>query len=316
MSTLRFILLLPLAVWTLAGSAQTEPVAKGVKASLSGIKTSVAPMLKTVWGQNSPFNSLCPDAPGTTGRKCKTGCVATAMAQVMNYWQWPESGTGQSEYTYRSEDNGQDNTLSTDYTASHYQWNLMRTTYPQDASPAEDSAVAMLMSDCGRAVQMTYGRHSSGAFDMDVAGALSSHFGYSSDATWMFREDINDTVWYSALYRELSDGRPVIYGGSSLYMQHCFVIDGYDDNGRFHVNWGMEGGTDGWFNLDSIAYKYGQSMTVGIRPVKATAIRDIARKPLGATGLWLADGTKVNTALGGLLIVRTDDGKVRKVLTR
>lgn len=279
------------------------------------IKPSVAPMLKTTWGQNAPYNLQCPLAPGKNVR-CKTGCVATAMAQVMKFYGYPARGQGNVSYAYKGGD-GLTHIVETDFSKSTYDWEKMKDayTYGDNSSEEEKQAVAKIMADCGAAVKMDYGQDYSGAYDMDVAQALKDHFAYDDAVTYLstFYEDINDSIWYTTLYQQLSDGMPVIYGGSSPYTPHCFVIDGYDEKGNFHVVYGLGGG-DGFVDLKKIPYQ-NQSMTFNIKP----------RKVSNAVGKHLADsrtpkekaryrldGTRISRPQRGVNIIVMDDGTVRK----
>ena len=280
------------------------------------IKPSVAPMLKTTWGQNAPYNLQCPLAPGKNVH-CKTGCVATAMAQVMKYYGYPAHGQGSVSYAYVGSD-GLTYFVETDFSKSTYDWEKMRDayTYGDNSSDEEKQAVAKIMADCGAAVKMEYRLHYSGAFDMDVAQALKNHFAYDDAVTYLstfLNDDVNDSTWYTTLYQQLSDGMPVIYGGSSPYAPHCFVIDGYDEKGNFHVVYGLGGG-DGFVDLKKIPYQ-NQSMTFNIKPRKVSNAVDKhladSRKPMEKTRYRL-DGTRISRPQRGINIIVMDDGTVRK----
>lgn len=279
------------------------------------IKPSVAPMLKTIWGQNAPYNLQCPLAPGKNVH-CKTGCVATAMAQVMKYYGYPAHGQGSVRYTYEGGD-GLAYIVETDFSKSTYDWEKMRDayTYDDNSSDEEKQAVAKIMSDCGAAVGMKYGQYDSGAFDMDVAQALKDHFAYDDAVTYLstLYDDVSDSTWYTTLYQQLSDGMPVIYGGSTAYTPHCFVIDGYDDKGNFHVVYGLGGG-DGFVDLKEIPYQ-NQSMTFNIKPRKVTNAVDKhltdSRTPM-EKARYLLDGTRISKPQRGINIIVMDDGTVRK----
>lgn len=282
------------------------------------IKPSVTPMLKTTWGQNAPYNLQCPLAPGENAH-CKTGCVATAMAQVMKYYGYPARGQGSVSYAYEGDD-GLTCFVKADFSKSTYDWKKMRDayTYGDDSSDEEKQAVAKIMADCGAAVKMDYGQYYSGAYDMDVAQALKDYFAYDDAVTYLstFYDDVSDSTWYTTLYQQLSDGMPVIYGGSSPYAQHCFVIDGYDNKGNFHVVYGLGGG-DGFVDLKKISYQ-NQSMTFNIKPRKAYSAVDkhtaYGRKPM-EKARYLLDGTRISRPQTGVNIIVMDDGTVRKEIT-
>lgn len=282
------------------------------------IKPSVAPMLKTTWGQNAPYNLQCPLASGKNAH-CKTGCVATAMAQVMKYYGYPARGQGNMSYAYKGGD-GLTYFVETDFSKSTYDWEKMRDayTYGDDSSDEEKQAVAKIMADCGAAVKMEYGLYYSGAYDMDVAQALKDYFAYDDAVTYLstFLNEVNDSTWYTTLYQQLSDGMPVIYGGSSSYAQHCFVIDGYDEKGNFHVVYGLGGG-DGFVDLKKIPYQ-NQSMTFNIKPRKVSNAVDKhpadGRTPV-EKARYLLDGTRISRPQPGVNIIVMNDGTVRKEIT-
>lgn len=277
-------------------------------------------MLKTTWGQNAPYNSLCPLAPGKNVH-CKTGCVATAMAQVMKYYEYPEKGNGAVSYQYTGDD-GLKHLNEVDFNKSAYDWKQMKNSYPasSSSSAAEENAVARIMADCGAAVEMQYGQYDSGAFEMDVEKALENYFSYDASAEYMTTlDDVSDSVWFCTLFQQISDGMPVIYGGcTESYLAHCFVVDGYNEEGKFHVVYGL-GRSDGYVNLKEIAFRYGQSMTINIRPIKTPAgIKDqaIADKNAVETARYLLDGTRITSPQKGINIVRMSNGTTRKVYVR
>lgn len=284
------------------------------------IKPEVSPLLSTQWGQNAPYNRFCPSVPGREAH-CKTGCVATAMAQVMKFYNYPSHAQGTVSYQYQGDD-GLPHTISLDIGQSVYRWDLMADTYmPADRRTAEEEeAVARLMADCGAAVSMDYGQYDSGAFDMDVPQAMTTHFDYDTAIAHLSAyEEHSDSLWFCTLYDQLSQGMPVIYGGiTEHYGAHSFVVDGYDADGRFHVVYGLGGG-DGYVNLKEIPYKYGRSMTYNIRP------RHVANHIVAAPTVWHStavqaryapDGTPLATPRRGLNLLKLADGSVRKIVVR
>ena len=304
-----------IAVWS------DEPVAKKWYLSmLPKIKTEVKPMLSTRWGQGAPYNNSCPMAPSSSDH-CLTGCVATAMAQVMKYYQYPDKGKGNVNYWYRGDD-GQQHNVEVDFGKSTYQWNLIKDSYTisDHRTADEKEAVARLMADCGAAVQMQYSEFDSGAFDMDVAHAMTNHFGYDPSIKYMGGfDECSDSLWFCTLYEQLSAGRPVIYGGlTESYGAHSFVVDGYDKEGCFHVVYGLGGG-DGFYDLNKIRYRYGRSMTVNIRPLKDTGTdtKEVGNiSETGSTNYYLPDGTHTETLQKGINIIQTKGNKTRKVIVK
>ena len=233
----------------------------------------VAPLMTTKWDQGAPYNNMCPTYNFGEARAV-TGCVATAMAQIMNYHEWPLQGTGSHSY-YCVVNDTDPVELSADFSQSFYQWDLMLDTYDMNSSQESCDAVAKLMSDAGISIEMNYGS-SSGAQETAVLSALTQYFGYSDRHYLLQRDLYNADEWDQFLVDEISAGRPVLYCGYS-YTQgslggHAFVLDGIDERGYFHVNWGWGGSSDGYFMVSMLApgsgynFKYGQDCIFGIVP--------------------------------------------------
>lgn len=317
----KFLLLLPAIFVATTAVWGDEPVArKWYLSLLPNIKTEVKPLLTTRWEQGSPYNNNCPTAPSSSDH-CLTGCIATAMAQVMKYYQYPDKGKGNVNYWYRGDD-GQQHNVEVDFGKSIYQWDMMKDSYTlsDHRTAAEQEAVARLMADCGAAVQMKYSEFDSGAFDMDVAQAMVKHFGYDASIKYMGGfDECSDSLWFCTLYEQLSAGLPVLYGGvTEKYGAHSFVVDGYDKEGRFHVVYGLGGG-DGFYDLNKIRYQYGRSMTINVRPPKTTGIS--AKEGVKSLGpetvdYYLMDGTHTKSPRKGVNIVRTKGNKVQKIVIR
>jgi hypothetical protein len=204
------------------------------------IGAPVAPLLTCHWDQGAPYNLQCPiDGEYNS----VTGCVATAMAQVMYYHKWPQSATTAiPAYTTSTK-----KLNLSELPATTFKWDQMKDSYSYDETGAAADAVAELMRYCGQAVRMDYTSNESGA---SVGAAhLINYFGYSKTAQNMNRSYYTTTEWEAMIYKELSNARPVLYSGNSGSGGHQFVIDGYDDKGLFHVNWGWGGYADGHFVL-------------------------------------------------------------------
>lgn len=231
----------------------------------------IAPQIKSKWDQMYPYNYMCPILDKRT---CVTGCVATAMAQVMNYWQYPASGTGLvSYYCYPLKEN-----LSLDLSTISFDWNLMRDTYGYNVAATYAKAVGDLMKACGYSVNTQYSPDGSSAYAQSVVTAMKTNFKYDQGLKMASRNDYNIDSWNRLMYNNLLNVGPVIYGASSVDNGHCFICDGYDADGFFHINWGWSGVSDGYYLLDALSpqsqgtgggtgtYNRGQTIYLGIRP--------------------------------------------------
>ncbi len=246
---------------------------------------AVAPLLTTRWDQGAPYNNYCPtytSPAGNTGRAV-TGCVATAVAQVMNYYQWPDVGRG--SHSYWCNVNDMTNTeLSADFSQSVYQWDLMLDEYDKNSSPESCDAVARLMSDVGISMDMGYGT-SSGASESVAMHSMTRYFKYTDKCYILNRDYYGAEEWDQYMVNELVAGRPVIYCGYYYGMDggggHAFVLDGVDNDGYYHVNWGWGGSYDGYFLVSVLApggmdFKYMQDGIFGLVPeAQSDAVDDV-----------------------------------------
>ena len=201
---------------------------------------SVDALVSTRWGQRSPYNALCPS-------ECVTGCVATAMAQLMKFWEYPNRGTG--SYSYYHSTYGQQ---SANFGVTTYDWDNMPIKANSSSPEPVVNALSTLMYHCGVSVDMNYGPEASSASAMVVANALTSYFRYASSASFELQYDYSDEGWKSMLRGEFDAGRPVFYGGQSDRGGHAFICDGYDNMGLFHFNWGWNGRDDGYFQIGAL----------------------------------------------------------------
>ncbi len=200
----------------------------------------ISRLLSTQWGQSDPYNKEC---PMVSGKHSVTGCVATAMAQIMHCHRWPEVGTGSHSYRTSS-----GITLSADFGSTEYEWDKMANRYTVFSTTSQKNAVAKLMYHCGVSVNMDYGPSASGASSIYVGGALINYFGYDAGIRYEERAFYTDSEWEEMVYGELAAGRPVYYSGVTVKNEgHAFVCDGYSGNGFYHFNWGWEGVYDGDF---------------------------------------------------------------------
>ena len=233
-------------------------------------------MVTTQWGQETPYNNLCPygtnsgqndwqNYAGGEGR-CVTGCVATAMAQVLNYHQFPEIGTNT---THSVMVNGVKYTV--EYGKENYDWEHMLDDYHCNYTDEEGRAVALLMLHCGVAANMEYATDGSGTQMSDALSGLHTNFGFDENVRLLSRYGATEKEWMNVIFTELSAGRPIIYAGTDfkIFAGHAFVFDGYEESGKVHVNWGWEGDCDGFYevsllNPDYLSFSSQQEMIIGI----------------------------------------------------
>ena len=243
----------------------------------SNIKTPIAPLVETKWNQGTPYNNLCPEY--TTGKKSVTGCVATAMAQVMKYHEWPQEKMEIDIPGYTEDYSGESCVPVTTLSKTAFDWGNMLNDYSgNNYDEDEATAVATLMHYCGASVKMNYGA-SSGSNTNMVATALTTYFDYSSTVTFVSRSFYTYANWIEMMYHELSQGRPIVYGGSSTGGGHEFVCDGYQGEDYFHINWGWGGMSDNYFKLSALdpdaqgiggsssddGFHFGQDAVIGIQ---------------------------------------------------
>ena len=235
-------------------------------------KPEIAPLVKTTWNQTAPYNEMCPEA---NGEHCPTGCVASAMAQVMKVWNYPATGSGSNTY-YPSATIGED--ISLDFSTVTFEWDAMKNSYASSETGAAVDAVAELMYSCGVAVNMNYAPNQSASNYTLALNALYKYFNYDKGMRELARNYFELEQWNELIYNELSQGRPVLYGGSNENGGHAFVCDGYRPDGYFHFNWGWGGNGDGYFIVTDLypqyagvgaslgGYNLNQTIIVGIQP--------------------------------------------------
>ena len=274
----------------------------GMKTS-GNLATTVAPLLNTTWHQWSgqltsegdsaiSYNYYCPKH-GTS--RTLTGCVATSMAQIMNYWKWPAHGRGTKTYTYNSaaDYNGGSSAytrqLSLTFDTCFFNWDLMPTSVRVNNAPLTPRdqvfAVAKLMYSAGVAVEMVYGTSFSGAYLFQPGSmqtteqypaadvALRNNFYYKHTTSGVLSRNFTNSEWIALLKMELNAGRPLIYGGNDPEGGgHAFILDGYNTSDQFHVNWGWGGNYDGYFAIgqlnpnENTSYNNSNMAIIGIEP--------------------------------------------------
>lgn len=216
---------------------------------------AIPALLTCQWNQGSPYNMYCPQF-FDTGETCVTGCVATAMAQIMYYHRVRSVRSVQADipgYTCRTNwENYGKMTVQGIPKNSPIDWNDMTDTYDNASTDAAKRAVANLMKYCGVSVKMDYSPSASGASSSYVVTALKNYFGYDAGTHYVWRSSYSDDAWDELIYNELANGRPVHYSGQGSEGGHAFVCDGYDGDGYYHINWGWGGYCDANFRLSDL----------------------------------------------------------------
>ncbi len=274
----------------------------------SNKKSSVEPLILTKWNQSPYYNNLCPLALPpyyNNPLKCVTGCVATAMSQIMKYWNFPTHGIGSHGYTHPSY-----GYLSADFENATYDYANMPDSLSEFSSPEEVEAIATLVYHCGVSVDMDYGMSVSGAWviydDNPVCAETSykTYFSYDSKTIQgLKRVNYTDTDWKDILKNELDNKRPIQYAGWGSG-GHTWICVGYDVNDKFYMDWGDGGANNGYFHMDSLSPGNGsnfnsrQEALIGIQPSLQPDIYETNNTQLTARTLpltWINDTAKCKT---------------------
>ena len=282
------------------------------------VKTAIAPLVTAQWNQSEPYNNKCP-AFFEYGQ-CVTGCVATAMAQVL-YYTATKAGVGESTISkaiaaYDCKRNwgglGQIHVDEVEASTT-FKWNKMKDTYTSSET-GEADAVATLMLACGASVNMDYSNVDNGGSSANsdiIDDALKTYFGYDKTTQYADRSFYSYLNWIELLYNELSQGRAILYCGQSIGGGHEFVCDGYQGEDYFHINWGWGGKSDGFFKLAALdpdeqgiggststeGYNAGQSAVIGIQLKGGTGtVLDVHKNTVSLTlNDVSADKTSITT---------------------
>jgi len=272
-------------------------------------RPAIAPLLASAWSQQSPYNA---QLPVINGHHAVVGCAATAMAQILYYWKWPARPTTTIP-AYTS------STLSIympALTPVNFDWESMQDTYlTSDSTSINAQAAATLSKYCAQAIEMDFLDGASGANTPRAPWVLSTYFGYKASAHSEYRTNFTTQEWCDLIYSELAAGRPVLYCGSKKNSGHAFVCDGYDGNGLFHINWGWNGLSNGYFLLNVLnpdvqgtgsasgayGYIYNQSAVVGLEPGSDTGdyaltSTDVALKTTSASRYSSSSNFKITVS--------------------
>lgn len=251
---------------------------EGVCAAQFRTQQAVSPLVTAAWNQISPYNDSVPTL--STGKQAATGCVATAMAQLMHFWKYPQQGMDTSISYKWARAAGDTIVLQHDFSKSFYDWSKMKNVL-LGADADGRAEIGRLMRDCGYSVSSKYGS-TTFAGNTASARALKTYFGYDKTINIMHHACLLDADWDSLIKAELDEGRPVYFAGQTATKSgHAFICDGYNEDGYFHFNWGWGGKSNGYFLLqslnpksqgaggsgnDSTGYNWGQVVVIGIQP--------------------------------------------------
>lgn len=219
-------------------------------------------LLQTRWNQDYPYNYYCPADTAGPGGHVFAGCVATAAAQVMKYWNHPEHGQG--SHTYTPGDIPQYGPITVDFGEATYEWENMPNSISSDSPVAQVEAVAKLIFHVGVSVDMNYRPSSSGASTINLCDAMPEYFFYTDHMEHYFRENYSREQYMSFIVNSIDMSWPMLHRGNS----HAYVLDGYDDFGMVHFNWGWSGTNDGWFDIDGHDFAAGESLICNCVPAE------------------------------------------------
>ncbi len=230
----------------------------------------VAPLCATLWDQGQYYNYYCPTAAGGPGGKAWAGCVATAMGQIMKYYNFPVKGVGSHTYNHTL------GTQTANFGATTYNFGNMG----NSATSGSYQQIATLLYQAGVGVNMDYAASGSGAYSADVPWVMGSYFNYDlSTINYALKTDYTNTTWTALLKSELDAGRPLYYSGSGTQGGHAWVCDGYrNSDSKFHMNWGWSGSSNGYFTVTSsmsaggFTFSTGFGVVHGIKPGNASLI--------------------------------------------
>ncbi len=281
-------------------ASQITALTQGAKpALLAASGAAIRPLVTASWSQNSPYNTLLPML--NNGKQAVAGCVATALAQVLYYWKQPARPTSAIP-AYTSQSLG---IYMPQLEPIEFNWTAMQDTYLSNDTESDGAlAAAQLTLYCDQVMKMDFQYGVSGASTNHIPDAISTYFGYKRAAHCEYRENYTTQSWADFIYSELAEGRPVIYSGSKASSGHAFICDGYDGEGLFHINWGWDGMSNGYYLLnvlnpdaqgtgsasESYGYIYGQYVVCNIEPGE------------GASEFALTSGS---VALNGAITSRT-----------
>ena len=229
------------------------------------LPASVDPLITTTWDQGQYYNVLCPEDVNGPGGHVLTGCVATAMAQIVKFWGKPTHGRGTHGY------NSNCGWLEVNFENTNFDFAVMPNALSAESTDAQVAAVATLIYQCGVAANMSYSSHESSSYDKEARAGLINFFCFSPDMSFVEKEFFTNDEWNSLLRENIAAHHPVIYTGQGSTGGHTFICDGYKANDYYHFNFGWGGFCDGWYltsavDVDNSSYNSSQSALIDIVP--------------------------------------------------
>lgn len=226
--------------------ARATSIPRQVGGKINDPLPNIEPILgETIWGQNKPFNNLC---PVINGERSVAGCVATAISQVMYAHKHPKQGQG--SYSYRI---GKEITISEDFSQTIYDWDHMLPSYKKQYTEQEAQAVATLVYHTGVASSMSYHPKGSGAVSEWALQAINTYFGYDAAIKPLLKDYFLESEILLTVAQELQEGRPIYVSGRTTNDEgHAFVCDGIHADGYVHINWGWDGSGNGFYALSAL----------------------------------------------------------------
>ena len=248
-------------------------IAKPAQYVTTASNNNIGPMLTTTWDQGTPYNIMCPQIGSSY---TPTGCTATALAQIMKFHNWPDKPS--KSFTWSNNVTEREETVNT---SSHrYDWTNMLDSYKSGYTDTEAKAVALLMSDVGKAMNSAYALNGTGATPYAATQVLVNIFKYTPEIIHVQREEYTNEEYIELIRTNLEARQPVMYAGhgQDYSSGHAFVCDGINENNLLHINWGWSGAYDGYFDITNMApggagigggedrYNVGQAIIANIRP--------------------------------------------------
>lgn len=245
----------------------------------TGVKSTskaIEPIIKSQWGQGSPFNDQCPENLELgDGSLCASGCVATAMAQLMHHYKYPSNGTG--SYSYHTKSQNIDQSMI--FSNLNLDWENILDSYDNSSTEEQKAEVAKLMHACGISVSMDYGEESS-AYSPNIPYALINYFKYNPNTLYRDRNYYKESEWDNFIMEELEANHPILYSGQGSG-GHQFILDGSNADGMYHFNFGWNGLGDGYYELDALTPSFLGLISLGDFSYKQTMICQISPQNFG-----------------------------------